>query len=100
MPFQKGHAKAGGIKKGQTHTGSGKRTVREIVEAHYNKTLPEKMLELAGSNPETEIDVLKTLMPYAYPKLVATEMKIDAGAETSSKVDQLIDMLASLKADS
>lgn len=87
-----------GIKKGQTHAESKKRTVREIVEACLGKTIPERLLEIAAGNPEKEADILDGLMPYTYPRLAAVEMKaeVDIPTETVDDLVQKLEKLAKL----
>lgn len=100
MAFKKGAPRPAnaGIKKGQTHAESKKRTVREIVEACLGKTIPERLLEIAEKHPEKEADILDGLMPYTYPRLAAVEMKaeVDIPTETVDDLVQKLEKLAKL----
>lgn len=90
-----------GIKKGQTHAESKKRTVREIVEQCLGKTIPERLLEIAKENPLKEAEILDGLMPYTYPKLQAVEMKATVDhTETTEAIQELADQLRQMKLDS
>lgn len=88
MPFQKGHKKLGGRKKGSV--GSEKRIAREIVEAALGGSIPGRLVQIAKSNPTREPDILIALMPYCYPKLQNTEVKADVTTTESGLAQELM----------
>lgn len=97
MAFKKGAPRPAnaGIKKGQTHAESKKRTVREIVEACLGKTIPERLLEIGKNHPDKEADILEGLMPYTYPRLAAVEVKAEVDVPTEA-VNDLVEKLEKL----
>lgn len=91
MPFVKGHKKIGGIQKGQQHGKT--KAAAQIVEAFYGgKSVIQRLLELAQKNPRDELDILKAILPYCHPKLVATEVT-QPEKDSDEKVQELKEKL-------
>ena len=74
MGFEKGHAKMGGIQKGQKQA---RTQFREMFEAMLGKTIPERLNEIigmGGMDPLQEADLLVKILPYCYNKLNAIDI--------------------------
>lgn len=83
MPFVKGQKKTGGMKKG--FISPQKQIVREVIEKSLGKSIPERLMELSGGDPDKETDILLDLMPYCYPKLQALQISHDPSQDKSPK---------------
>ena len=96
MKFQKGHLKRGGRQKGVPN--KDKATVRQIIEGSLGKSIPERMMELAGSNPREQMGVLIELLPYTYSKLQSVELSGDLAVhETNEEVKEIAEWLRQVK---
>lgn len=71
MPFERGHKKLGGVKKGQKQT----RTLfREILEAEYGESLPVALGSWLKTAKQTKdwgafTELLRIALPYCYKKM-------------------------------
>lgn len=73
-----------------------RKLVRTMVEdALGGKSIPQKMLELAGEDKEKQLWVLKELMPYTYPKLASID--VNALVEGSEDAQRLTEQRAQLE---
>jgi len=100
MTFVKGHKKLGGRTKGTPN----QKTFRELVEDKMGQSIPERLLQLCIEKPADEKDILKAMLPYAYPKLQNVEMSgsMDtnvASIETRQQIEKLAEKLASVKSE-
>lgn len=89
MPFEPGHPRWGGRKKGTPNRIS--LQIRDEVEAHFGKTVAEVLLELSSRTPKERIDVLMFLMPYCYPKLQPIEIPDEQEDVSKEKLKQYLE---------
>lgn len=90
--FKPGNKKIAGRQKGTPN--KNKQVVREIVEAALGKSIPDRLIEIAKSNPRLEAGILADLLPYAHPKLQAVEHSGEIGNTAASEaVKELSDWL-------
>lgn len=72
MPFEKGHAKTGGRKKGTPNavTASVQRGIAEIVNGNLD-TLRE---DLKAMKPKDRVDAIAKLLPYVVPRKIEADI--------------------------
>lgn len=75
MPFEKGHKKLGGRKKGISNRYSDE--VREIFKNQLFDELEQLPILLSKLEPEKRLDVLLKLIPYILPKINAVGFGFD-----------------------
>lgn len=71
--FEPGHAPLPGAGRPKGSVNKDTATIREMVKDIYNKTIPERLLEIAFKNPIKEAEILLALLPYTYAKLAPKE---------------------------
>lgn len=97
MPFQPGHPKYGGKKKGFIY--SEKAKAGEMVSAILGKSVIERLLEIATQQPKYEVEILTSLLPYTHPKMQTIEFndvtsqdnQDQALANQEKMIDQLVE---------
>lgn len=80
--FEKGNTYGKGRPPGSLNR---KKVVDIVKDALGGKELIAEMIRLAGSNPKAQLEVMRDLLPYCYPKLAPAEATQDeqpSGEET------------------
>ena len=91
MPFEIGHAKLGGRKKGTPNKASLIRADELLIELGINPI--QKLIEIAESNQtsiDQRINCYKEIAKYTYPRLKSQDLIFTSQEDTSPTIIELI----------
>ena len=99
MPFEKGHKKVGGVKKGFTNKST--ENARQAIANLVDKNTPQMMKwldQIAEESPEKAFDCMTKVMEYHLPKIARVEHTGKDGKE-DIKHDIQVTFVTSAKDD-
>ena len=91
MPFQKGHTKIGGRKKGTSNKVTLIRADDLLLELGINPI--QKLIEIAESyeaSLDQKINCYKEIAKYTYPRLKLQDLRVTSSSDTSPTIIELI----------
>lgn len=103
--FQAGHPKVPGSGKVKGQLTKKHLTLKEEFEAHKGISLFQALMNAADRAVEREdykleSEVLKSMLPYVYPKLNATTIKLDdSNGDVKARIDEMSNKLLGISSE-